>query len=56
MIYIMLYITSLVFIYLMTTSLYLLTTFFQDPLPPYPPLLVTTNLVSYSMTLFLKHN
>lgn len=34
---IMLYITSLVFIYLITGSLYLLTTFLQVPPPPTPP-------------------
>ena len=33
---IMLYITSLVLIYLITESLYLLTTFLQFPLPSFP--------------------
>ena len=47
---IMLYITSLVFIYLITRSLYLLITFLQFPLPQPLPL-VTTNLINFSINL-----
>ena len=43
-IFIVLYIISLVLIYLKTGSLYLLITFIQFPLRPTPPLPVTTNL------------
>ena len=53
---IMLYITSLVLTYLITGSLYFLTTFIQFPLPntllpPPPP--VITNLISFSISLFI---
>ena len=50
---IILYIASLGLIYHITGSLYLLTTFIQSP--PTPPL-ETTNLTSFSMSLFLKFN
>ena len=57
-IFIMLYLISLMLIYLKTGSLYLLITFLQFPLCPTPPLLVTTNLFFYELVhLFvLKHN
>ena len=48
----MLYTTSLVFIYLITGSLYLLTAFIQF-LFPHPPRLVTTNLLSFSTSSFV---
>ena len=45
-------ITSLVLIYLITGSLCLLITSIQLPYP-LPPPLVTTNLISFSMSLFV---
>ena len=48
----MLYITSLVLIYLMNGSLYPLNTFIQFPLP-HPPTLVTKNLNSFSKSVFV---
>ena len=55
-IFIMLYVTSLVLIYLITGSLYLLTTFILFSLPLLPTSR-TTNLSSFSVSLFvLKYN
>ena len=52
----MLYVTSLVLIYLITGSLYLLTTFILFSLPLLPTSR-TTNLSSFSVSLFvLKYN
>ena len=54
----MLYITSLVLIYLITGNLYLFTAFIQFPLPS-PPTLVNQkfDLLFYEFTcLFLKYN
>ena len=50
-IFIVLYITSLVLIYLIIGSLYLLTTFIQPP--TCSPSLATTNLVSFYECLFV---
>ena len=53
-IFITVYIASRVCVYLITGSLYLLSTFIQfHPFPPAPLPLVTTNLISFSMNLFL---
>ena len=46
----MLYIIALVFISLVTGSLYLLTAFTQFLLPACPPPLITANLISFSMS------
>ena len=55
-IFIMLYVTSLVLTYLITGSLYLLTTFILFSLPLLPTSR-TTNLFSFSVSLFvLKYN
>ena len=51
----MLGITSLVCIYLITGSLHMLTTFIQFPSPS-PVSLITTNLICFPMTLFLRYN
>ena len=48
----MLYITYLVLIYLKAGSLYLLTTSIQFPVP-WPLPLVTTNVISFSISLFI---
>lgn len=50
----MFFIISLVLIYLVTGSLYLLATFIQFFLPPPTASLVTTNRISFSGSLFLK--
>ena len=50
----MLYITSLVLNYLITGALSLLTTFMEFPCS-HSPSLVTTNLISFSMSLLLKY-
>ena len=58
-IFIVLYITSLVYIYLMTISLWLLSAFIQLSQSP-PPYVVANNLISYPMSLvgwlLLKYN
>ena len=46
---------SLALTYLITGSLYLLTTFSNSPSPTSLPL-VTTNMISFSVSLFLKYN
>ena len=46
----MLYIMSLVLIYLITVSLYLLTAFIQFPLPTHPPLV--SSIISFSIVCF----
>ena len=46
---------SLALTYLITGSLYLLTTFSNSPSPNSLPL-VTTNMISFSVSLFLKYN
>ena len=48
----MLYITFLVLIYLITGTLYFLTTFIQFP-SPYPSPLVITNLISFFLYEFI---
>ena len=47
-----LYITSILLIYLINGSLYLLADFILTP-SPQPQPLVTTNMISFSMSLFI---
>ena len=49
----MLHITFVAFIYLTCGSLYLLNAFNLIPIPPKPPPLVTTNLISFMTSLFV---